>query len=78
MESWFCIWDDLANPKIGLNLVPKRDRSDISVIDIKFAIYAHIKEQVNFFANWSKHRFHIYTIHHERFIAYQSNNILNN
>jgi hypothetical protein len=22
MESWFCIWDDLANPKIGLNLVP--------------------------------------------------------
>jgi hypothetical protein len=21
MESWFCIWDDLANPKIGLNLV---------------------------------------------------------
>jgi hypothetical protein len=24
MESWFCIWDDLANPKIGLNLVPTR------------------------------------------------------
>jgi hypothetical protein len=23
MESWFCIWDDLANPKIGLNLDPK-------------------------------------------------------
>jgi hypothetical protein len=22
MESWFCIWDDLANPKNGLNLVP--------------------------------------------------------
>jgi hypothetical protein len=22
MESWFCTWDDLANPKIGLNLVP--------------------------------------------------------
>ncbi|GAW89761.1 hypothetical protein NO004_520040 [Flavobacterium psychrophilum] len=22
MESWFCIWDDLANPKIGLNLFP--------------------------------------------------------
>ena len=22
MEIWFCIWDDLANPKIGLNLVP--------------------------------------------------------
>ncbi|HFG0577264.1 hypothetical protein [Flavobacterium psychrophilum] len=22
MESWFCIWDDLANPKIGLNLIP--------------------------------------------------------
>ena len=22
MESWFCIWEDLANPKIGLNLVP--------------------------------------------------------
>ena len=22
MEKWFCIWDDLANPKIGLNLVP--------------------------------------------------------
>jgi len=22
MESWFCICDDLANPKIGLNLVP--------------------------------------------------------
>ncbi|PJJ07733.1 hypothetical protein CLU83_0933 [Flavobacterium sp. 1] len=22
MERWFCIWDDLANPKIGLNLVP--------------------------------------------------------
>jgi hypothetical protein len=20
MESWFCVWDDLANPKIGLNL----------------------------------------------------------
>jgi hypothetical protein len=19
MESWFCIWDDLANPKNGLN-----------------------------------------------------------
>jgi hypothetical protein len=23
MESWFCIWDDLANPKIELNLIPK-------------------------------------------------------
>jgi hypothetical protein len=23
MESWFCIWNDLANPKTGLNLVPK-------------------------------------------------------
>jgi len=22
MERWFCIWDDLANPKNGLNLVP--------------------------------------------------------
>jgi len=22
MESWFCIWDDLANPKTGINLVP--------------------------------------------------------
>ena len=22
MESWFCIWEDLANPKIGLNLLP--------------------------------------------------------
>jgi hypothetical protein len=22
MESWFCIWEYLANPKIGLNLVP--------------------------------------------------------
>ena len=22
MKKWFCIWDDLANPKIGLNLVP--------------------------------------------------------
>ncbi|SDZ58816.1 hypothetical protein SAMN05444397_109219 [Flavobacterium aquidurense] len=22
MERWFCTWDDLANPKIGLNLVP--------------------------------------------------------
>jgi hypothetical protein len=22
MEKWFCIWDDFANPKIGLNLVP--------------------------------------------------------
>ncbi len=22
MESWFCIWDDLANPKVRLNLVP--------------------------------------------------------
>jgi hypothetical protein len=22
MESWFCIYDDLANPKIGLNLFP--------------------------------------------------------
>jgi hypothetical protein len=22
MESWFCICDDLANPKIGFNLVP--------------------------------------------------------
>ena len=22
MEKWSCIWDDLANPKIGLNLVP--------------------------------------------------------
>jgi len=21
MESWFCIWDDLGNPKNGLNLV---------------------------------------------------------
>jgi hypothetical protein len=20
--SWFCIWDDLANPKIGFNLIP--------------------------------------------------------
>ena len=22
MERWFCTWDDLANPKNGLNLVP--------------------------------------------------------
>jgi len=22
MEKWSCIWDDLANPKNGLNLVP--------------------------------------------------------
>jgi hypothetical protein len=22
MESWFCIWDDLANTDNGLNLVP--------------------------------------------------------
>jgi hypothetical protein len=22
MENWFCIWDDLANPNNGLNLVP--------------------------------------------------------
>jgi len=22
MEKWSCIWDDLPNPKIGLNLVP--------------------------------------------------------
>jgi len=22
MGSWFCIWDDLANPNNGLNLVP--------------------------------------------------------
>jgi len=22
MESWFCIWDHLANPKNELNLVP--------------------------------------------------------
>jgi hypothetical protein len=22
MESWFSIWDDLANPKNGLNLIP--------------------------------------------------------
>jgi hypothetical protein len=22
MGSWFCIWDDLANPKNRLNLVP--------------------------------------------------------
>ncbi|MFB9109519.1 hypothetical protein ACFFVK_13110, partial [Flavobacterium gyeonganense] len=22
MEKWFCIWNDLANPRIGLNLVP--------------------------------------------------------
>ena len=22
MESWFCIWNDLANPQNGLNLVP--------------------------------------------------------
>ena len=22
MEKWFCIWDDLVNPKIGLSLVP--------------------------------------------------------
>jgi len=22
LEKWFCICDDLANPKIGLNLVP--------------------------------------------------------
>jgi len=20
--KWFCIWDDLANPNMGLNLVP--------------------------------------------------------
>jgi tetratricopeptide (TPR) repeat protein len=24
MESWFCICDDLANPKIGINLIPNR------------------------------------------------------
>lgn len=24
MEKWFCIWDDLANPKIGLNLTQTR------------------------------------------------------
>ncbi len=23
MEKWFCIWDDLANPKNRFNLVPK-------------------------------------------------------
>jgi hypothetical protein len=23
-KVWFCIWNDLANPKIGLNLVPER------------------------------------------------------
>ena len=22
MEKWFCLWNDLANPKNGLNLVP--------------------------------------------------------
>jgi len=22
IEKWFCIWDDLENPKIGLNLIP--------------------------------------------------------
>jgi hypothetical protein len=22
MENWFCTWDDLANPKNRLNLVP--------------------------------------------------------
>jgi hypothetical protein len=22
MGSWFCVWNDLANPKNGLNLVP--------------------------------------------------------
>jgi len=22
MKDWFCIWDDLANPNNGLNLVP--------------------------------------------------------
>jgi hypothetical protein len=22
MEKWSCIWDDLANPKIELNLIP--------------------------------------------------------
>jgi len=22
MKKWFCIWYDLANPRIGLNLVP--------------------------------------------------------
>jgi hypothetical protein len=22
IEKWFCTWDDLANPKNGLNLVP--------------------------------------------------------
>ena len=22
IENWFYIWDDLANPKIGFNLVP--------------------------------------------------------
>jgi hypothetical protein len=21
MKRWFCIWDDLANPKIGLNII---------------------------------------------------------
>jgi hypothetical protein len=21
MEKWFCIWDDFANPKIGLNTI---------------------------------------------------------
>jgi hypothetical protein len=22
MENWFCIWDELANPNNGINLVP--------------------------------------------------------
>jgi hypothetical protein len=22
IEIWFCIWDDMANPRIGLNLDP--------------------------------------------------------
>lgn len=24
MESWFCIWNDLANPNNELNLVPNQ------------------------------------------------------
>ena len=34
MEKWSCIWDDFANPKIGLNLLCKSKGSARTLGDI--------------------------------------------
>ncbi|SNB37438.1 hypothetical protein NO098_350075 [Flavobacterium psychrophilum] len=46
MESWFCIWDDLANPKIGLNLVPTTQSARTLPNQITYRNFAKPHKQI--------------------------------